>query len=178
MNAVLNESVQAEPGLDLEEAEPAPSRTDIRHLRLVADMLQEEHIAGASAEVMRAIQEIESARPVLKRGDAARELMRLSLTAIDRAEAKLAEKLNAWSAIDVTKLTREQRMERRDWEAELRRDVAYGHKRLLAAVRAFVDEGVAVAKPALSASESELRRLERASRPSTPREWLGTPGAR
>jgi hypothetical protein len=172
MNAVVNASAQAEPGLVLEESEPAPSRTDVRHLRMVADMLREEHIAGASAEVMRAIQEIESARPVLERGDAARELMRLGLVAIERAELQLAEKLKVWSSIDATKLTREQRMERRDWEAELRRDVAYGHKRLLAAVRAFVADGTSQAPSVKAEHEREVCRLERARQPTSPREWL------
>ncbi|MHB8742064.1 MAG: hypothetical protein ACYC9L_02980 [Sulfuricaulis sp.] len=152
------------------ERDSPPSRTDLRHLRILADMLVEQHLPGAADEVRRALQEIEQARPVLEKLESIQELMAAALSAIDRSQARLAEKLSAWSAIDATKLSKEQRMERRDWEAELRRDVAYGHQRLLAAVRAFVEKPVPNPNPA--AHEMEQRQMERASRPALPREWL------
>lgn len=166
--SALPQVVAREEPEDVEDA--APSRTDLRHLRIVVDLLKAHGLAVASAEVMRAVTEIELARPELDRHQTSLALVRQAVKAVDKAEATLNTKLQTWLAIDGSLLTKDQRMERREWEMALRQDVEYARKRLLVGVRLLVEPARDQLAP--TPFEREERQMRRALEPSSPRDWL------
>ena len=154
-----------------EAAEDAPpSRTDVRHLRIVVDLLKAHRLTVASAEVLRAVTEIEELRIQVDRHETSLTLVRQAVKAMDKAEATLNAKLQTWLAIDQALLTKEQRMERREWEMALRQDVEYARKRLLTTARLLTQPPANPGHP--TDVEREERQLQRAQEPASPRDWL------
>lgn len=167
MSAVPSPDQLASVGAEEEDA--SPSRTDLRHLRLVVDLLKTHRLPIPAEEVQRAVKEIEELRPAHDNTVRSLETLRLALAAVDKAEATLNEKLASWQANDVRLLTKEQRMERRDWEMQVRSEVEYARRRLMTAARALLDVSH---KHIENELEREMRRIESAAAPTPPRVWL------
>jgi hypothetical protein len=157
------------PAVVFEEEGAPPSRTDLRHLRLVVDLLKNHRLPIPAEEAMRAVTELEQLRPAHENNVRSLETLRLALAAVDKAEATLTEKFVAWQAIDIRSLTKEQRMERREWETEYRRDVEYARRRLMTAARALLETSV---KRVENELEREMRRIEAAPAPTPAHVWM------
>jgi len=170
MNALASQVEQELPLQESEADDAPPSRTELRHLRIVVDLLKSHRLAVPADEVMRAVTEIEELRPLVEHQRDSLNLLRVALTGLDRAETKLNEKLAAHSTVDINLLSKEQRMERREWETEWRRDVEYARRRLVTAVRALLEN--TQRKHAPTTYELDQRRSEKAAQPTPPHVWL------
>ena len=156
----------------VDEDDIPPSRTDLRHLRLVVDLLKNHRLVVPAEEVQRAVKELEELRPSHDQHVRSLEAVSRALSAMDKAEFTLNEKLVSWNATDTRLLTKEQRMERRDWETELRREVECARRRLTNAVRELI---ATVSKHTENELEREMRLIEAAAGPIPARVWMEDP---